>query len=144
MNNFHNYDDKTDIKDELFETAEGFIIEQRTTTNSSFKNIGLELPVLLRYNVNNYIGVGVGLQNAILVSEKRQQNIFVEQSANGRINNEIRETLEKTNSFTNIKTSLVLDSTLGFSRIGPSLGARYVMDFDNDFNYLQFYAIWKF
>jgi len=38
----------------------------------------------------------------------------------------------------------LFEVTGGFSRIGPSLGARYVLNFEDNFNYWQFYAIWKF
>ena len=48
------------------------------------------------------------------------------------------------NSFTDFKTGLLFDLTAGFARIGPSLGARYVMNFEENFNYIQLYGIWKF
>ena len=43
-----------------------------------------------------------------------------------------------------LKKGFLVEATLGFARIGPSLGARYVMNFEDNFNYWQFYAIWKF
>ena len=48
------------------------------------------------------------------------------------------------NSLANLKTGLLFDLTAGFARIGPSLGARYVINFEQNFNYFQFYGIWKF
>ena len=48
------------------------------------------------------------------------------------------------NSFTDFKTGLLFDLTAGFARIGPSLGARYVINFEQNFNYFQLYGIWKF
>ena len=50
----------------------------------------------------------------------------------------------ETNSFINLRTGLLFEATAGFARIGPSLGARYIMNFEDNFNYWQFYAIWKF
>jgi hypothetical protein len=44
---------------------------QRTTTETSNENINWEVPVLLRYNINNYIGVGVGLQANVNAGQKK-------------------------------------------------------------------------
>ncbi len=148
MNNFHHYDAKTTVKDEFIQDAQGFRYLQRTTTNTSYKNIDWDVPVLVRYNVNNFIGLGTGLQNTISVSEKQQQTILVEQFEGLDPTNPVISSKEdktnKTNSFTNLKTGLLFEVTGGFARIGPSLGIRYVMNFKNNFNYWQFYAIWKF
>ena len=43
-----------------------------------------------------------------------------------------------------MQTSVFADATLGFARIGPSVGIRYYKTFEKDYNYWQFYAIWKF
>ena len=51
---------------------------------------------------------------------------------------------ETTTKFQNFKGGALLDATFGFSRIGPSLGFRYVLNSDKAFNYFQFYGIWKF
>lgn len=148
MNNFHNYDSNSDIKEEFIQEAQGFRFLQRTTTNASYENIDWDIPVLIRYNVNNYIGLGAGLQNTISVSEKQNQSVFVEQfegvQTDAPVFNSFEESNNETNSFTNLRTGLLFDATIGFARIGPSLGARYIMDFEKDFNYWQFYAIWKF
>ncbi len=148
MNNFHNYDSNTDISEEFIQEAQGFRFFQRTTTNTSYKNIDWDVPVLIRYNVNNYIGLGAGLQNTISLSEKREQRILIEQfegdTPDAPVFNSEESTSSETNSFTNLRTGLLFEATAGFARIGPSLGARYIMNFENDFNYWQFYAIWKF
>ncbi|MFI1771110.1 PKD domain-containing protein [Thalassobellus citreus] len=148
MNNFHNYDANTAIKEEFIQDAQGFRFLQRTTTNSSYKNIDWDIPVLMRYNINNYIGLGAGLNNTISISEKQEQAILIEQFEGDKpdapIFNTIEETNSETNSFSNIRTGLLFEATAGFARIGPSLGARYIMNFEDNFNYWQFYAIWKF
>ncbi|GAA4939218.1 hypothetical protein GCM10023314_09870 [Algibacter agarivorans] len=148
MNNFHNYDGNTAIKEEFVQEAQGFRFRQRTTTNMSYENIDWDIPVLLRYNINNYIGLGAGLQNTISLTEKSSSMVFIEQfegeQPDAPIFNTIEETNNETNSFTNLRTGLLFEATAGFARIGPSLGARYIMNFENDFNYWQFYAIWKF
>ncbi|MEP1487787.1 MAG: PKD domain-containing protein [Algibacter sp.] len=148
MNNLHNYDGTTTILEEFVQEAQGFRFLQRTTTDSSYENIDWDIPVLMRYNVNNYIGLGAGFQNTISISEKQEQNIVIEQFEgdfpDAQVFNTIEESNSETNSFTNLRTGLLFEATAGFSRIGPSLGARYILNFEDNFNYWQFYAIWKF
>jgi hypothetical protein len=50
----------------------------------------------------------------------------------------------KTEAFEKMQANVFADVTFGFSRIGPSLGVRYMWSFENDFSHWQFYAIWKF
>ncbi|OEK09720.1 PKD domain-containing protein [Flavivirga aquatica] len=148
MNNLHNYDSDTQVLNEIITDPSGVRFTQRTTTSTSYKNIDWDIPILIRYNINNYIGLGTGLQNTISINEKRQQNILTEQFEGfqqpASIFNTIEENQEETNSFTNLRTGLLFEATAGFSRIGPSLGARYIMSFEDHLSYWQFYAIWKF
>ena len=119
----------------------------RTTTTTENKNVNWEVPALIRYNINNYIGVGAGIQTNINVLSKQNQNKKIETfegdkelilTATKTTNNTIK------NSFIDLKTGILFDLTAGFSRIGPSLGARYVINFEQDFNYFQVYGIWRF
>ena len=119
----------------------------RTTTTTENKNVNWEVPTLIRYNINNYIGVGAGIQTNINVLSKQNQNKKIETfegdkelilTATKTTNNTIK------NSFIDLKTGILFDLTAGFSRIGPSLGARYVINFEQDFNYFQVYGIWRF
>lgn len=148
LNDFHNYDGNTHVDEVFIDGPQGFPLLQRTTTNSSYKNIDWDVPLLVRYNLNNYIGFGAGLQGTITVSEKEKQNILEEQYMNEGpdliLIDSQETTMEVSNSFTNLRTGLLVDITAGFSRIGPSLGVRYIMDFETKFNHWQFYAIWKF
>ncbi len=148
MNNFHNYNLGTTVEEDFIQDAAGFRFRQRTTTGTSYKNIDWDVPILLRYNLNNYIGLGAGLQNTISISEKQKQDILIERFEGDQPDAPVWETSEESNtesnSFTNLRTGLLLEATAGFARIGPSLGARYILNFENHFNYWQFYAIWKF
>ncbi|MDO5979330.1 PKD domain-containing protein [Flavivirga spongiicola] len=148
MNNFHNYEANTNVREEFIQEAQGFRFLQRTTTDVSYENIDWDIPVLIRYNVNNYIGLGAGLQNTISLSEKQNQTIFIEQFEGVEpgvpVFNTMTNNINETNSFTNLRTGLLFEATAGFARIGPSMGARYIMNFEDNFNYWQFYAIWKF
>ncbi|WP_417858198.1 PKD domain-containing protein [Xanthomarina gelatinilytica] len=147
LNSFHKYSDDTETTDELVDSGQGFLFLQRTTTNNSYRNVDWEIPVLVRYNINNYIGVGAGLQGMFSLSEKQTQNVLVEQFEGVTDNflmNSATYSNENKNGFTNFRTGLLVDVTAGFARIGPSIGARYVLNFKQDFSYWQFYAIWKF
>ena len=148
MNNFHNYDSNIDVFEEFIQDGQGLRTLQRTTTRNSFENIDWDVPILIRYNINNYFGLGAGAQNTVSISEKQEQSVLIEQfegdTTDGPVISSKEDVINTTNSFTNIRTGLLFEATAGFARIGPSLGARYIMNFEKNFNYWQFYAIWKF
>lgn len=147
INALNKYDNATNIVNEIFVNANGSRQLERKTTTTENKNINWEIPVLIRYNINNYIGVGVGIQANINVSSEQNQEIKTETFEGDKENFLINTSTSKnriTNSFSDFKTGLLFDLTAGFARIGPSIGARYVMNFEHNFNYIQLYGIWKF
>ncbi|WP_418510622.1 DUF7619 domain-containing protein [Corallibacter sp.] len=148
LNSFHRYKDDTTIQESFTDGPQGFQFLQRTTTNTSYENIDWEIPVLIRYNINNFIGVGAGLQGMLTISEKASQSQLVENyegtDPDAPIFESFETSSENSESFANFKTGLLLDVTAGFARIGPSVGARYVINFKENYNYWQLYAIWKF
>ena len=150
LNSFHSYDGKTTINEGFVDDElNGAFYYQRTTTSSSYENIDWEVPVLMRYNVNNYIGLGAGLQGTVSLSEKRNETIKTERfegqmTPPGPIIENFETSSESKNSFSNFRTGFLLETTAGFARIGPSVGARYIINSKSNFNYWQFYAIWKF
>ncbi|WP_304142429.1 PKD domain-containing protein [Mesoflavibacter zeaxanthinifaciens] len=150
LNSLHEFDGSTQISEQITDNgATGELLFRRTTTSTSYNNIDWEVPVLLRYNVNNYIGLGAGLQGMISVSQKENTTTTIEDYENintvpgALINSETISTENKT-SFTNFRSGFLVEATAGFARIGPSIGARYVFNFKDNYNYMQFYAIWKF
>ena len=147
VNALNQYNSAVDIVNETRVNANGVRQLQRTTTMSENKNINWEVPVLIRYNINNYIGIGAGIQANINVSSEQHQNIKVE-TFEGEKELILIDTKTATNtvknSFADFNTGLLFDLTAGFARIGPSLGARYVINFEQNFNYFQVYGIWKF
>lgn len=147
VNSLNSYDSETTIQQVFDQTANGTIRSQRITTETTNTSINWEIPVLMRYNINNYIGIGTGIQANIDVSAKQEQDQKIE-TFEGTTDKFIMKTTNTSNefsdSFTNIKYGLLFDLTAGFARIGPSLGARYVINFEDNFNYYQLYAIWKF
>jgi hypothetical protein len=87
------------------------------------------------------------LQANFNVDEKQEQNLKIETFETITDKNLIATTNQSNTakrSFTSLKTGILFDLTIGAARIGPSLGARYVLNFEKDFNYFQVYAIWKF
>ncbi|MEP6928488.1 MAG: PKD domain-containing protein [Flavobacterium sp.] len=147
VNSINKYDSASNVIDEVVVNPNGVKQRQRTTTSTENKSVNWEVPVLIRYNINNYIGVGAGLQANFNVSQEQTQNIKIE-SFEGDSDKFIINTRTNSNSvknsFADLKTGFLLDLTLGAARIGPSLGARYVINFEQNFNYFQFYGIWKF
>jgi PKD repeat protein len=147
VNALNQYNSETNIVTETFTNANGTRQLQRTTTTAENKNVNWEIPVLIRYNINNYIGIGAGIQANINVASEQNQDIKIETFENEKENLLIdtkTTTNNVKNSFTDLKTGLLFDLTAGFARIGPSLGARYVINFEQDFNYFQVYGIWRF
>lgn len=147
LNSFNSYNSEVDIVEEFVDGAQGFKHLQRTTTSNSYETINWEIPVLARYNINNYIGVGAGIQANINISEKHIEDILIEDfegdSTDFLLDSRMKSN-ETTESFTNFKAGLLFEITGGFARIGPSVGARYVLNSENEFNYWQLYTIWKF
>ena len=128
--------------------------ERKTTTSQTNRIVTDIVPVSLRYNVNNYIGVGFGPQVSTTISSKNEisetyQYYQAVQNTTGIGPGEEIPQLKRvintsTKENTQVQTQLFADVTLGFARIGPSVGIRYYKNFKNDFNSWQFYAIWKF
>ena len=147
VNSLNSYDNATVVSEKQIQGTNGVQQLQRTTTSSQNSNINWEIPVLLRYNINNFIGIGAGLQANINASEKQKQNLKIETyegPTDKFLISTTNESQSTSNSFTNLKTGLLFDLTIGAARIGPSFGARYVVNFKENFNYFQLYGIWKF
>ncbi|MFC4738652.1 PKD domain-containing protein [Flavobacterium ponti] len=128
--------------------------ERKTITSQINRLVTDIVPISLRYNVNNYIGIGFGPQLSTTISSKQEttetyQYYQAIQNTTGFVPDaEIpqlkREINTSTKEKTQVQTQLLADVTLGFARIGPSLGIRYYKNLKSDFDSWQFYAIWKF
>ncbi|KAF2339521.1 PKD domain-containing protein [Flavobacterium tistrianum] len=146
-NALNKYDSEVNVSEEFNTNANGTRQLVRTTTATENKNVNWEVPVLVRYNINNYIGVGAGIQANVNVYSEQNQTITVDTYEGDKGNFLINSTTSSNtikNNFSGFKTGLLFDLTAGFARIGPSLGARYVINFEQNFNYFQVYGIWKF
>lgn len=146
-NALNKYDSKVNVSEEFNTNANGTRQLVRTTTATENKNVNWEIPVLIRYNINNYIGVGAGIQTNVNVYSEQNRTTTVDTYEGDKENFLISSTTSSNtikNNFSGFKTGLLFDLTAGFARIGPSLGARYVINFEQNFNYFQVYGIWKF
>lgn len=147
VNALNKYESGGTVVDQTVVGANGTKQLQRTTITTENKNVNWEIPVLIRFNINNYIGVGAGIQANFDVSSEQNQTRKIETFEGGTDQFLISTRSESNsvkNSFANLKTGILFDLTAGFARIGPSFGARYVINFEQNFNYFQFYGIWKF
>lgn len=147
INALNKYESGASVVNDIVANPNGVKQLQRTTTTTENKNVNWEIPILVRYNINNYIGVGAGIQANFDVSSEQNQTRKIETfegATDQFLINTRTESNSVKNSFVNLTTGLLFDLTAGFARIGPSLGARYVINFEQNFNYFQLYGIWKF
>ena len=147
QNSIHNYRTAIDSTDQIIQNTAGINQLVRTTKSTSNNTINMEIPLLLRYNLNNFIGIGAGIQGNITISNKQKQTIIIDLYEDDKPTRLVSSQEDKsytTTSFTNLTAGLLFDLTIGGARIGPSFGARYVVNFKQNFNYLQLYGIWKF
>lgn len=108
------------------------------------------VPISFRYNLNGVIGLGIGPQISFDISNEASGTNNVDYFT---FFNEIKgdplkeltssKKIEDSGSFKNIKYGVFGDITIGASRIGPSIGVRYIYNFKEAYSQLHFYAIWK-
>ena len=131
-------------------------ILQEVSQKKEFNNFVIyAVPFSYRYNLNNYIGFGAGVQLKIDASEQADseatavgyeyfaQEPQIPPRRNEKYDYTIKESLPS-KSFANFQTGIFADVTLGFARIGPSAGFRYVHNLTDPMPQLHFYGIWKF
>lgn len=129
--------------------------ERKTNSSQSNRVVTEIVPISIRYNINNYVGIGFGPQISTTISSKIEtiEALRYYKSVLGTAGVAIpgeeiltlkSENQTSTTEKTEVQTQLFADVTFGFARIGPSVGVRYYKNFKSDFDSWQFYAIWKF
>ncbi|WP_108807946.1 PKD domain-containing protein [Aquimarina spinulae] len=124
---------------------------------NTFNNISIyAVPGSFRYNFNNFFAMGAGIQLKMDITSKNDQETTGEGFTIIRNNGptppeiirnqdlDVSEVQEIKDDFANIQTGVFVGINLGAVRIGPSLGVRYVYNFDSPNSQIQFYGIWKF
>lgn len=137
------------LKDTAINNRDGYLITGREFYEQSNRlNIDV-VPLQLRYNINSFVGVGVGgiLSLTINQNTKTVQKSFLEQrQSNGVINNitdQVQLSSIKRN-FSQVNTAGFIDFQLGLVRKGPALGFRYIHSFGVKDERLFTYLSWKF
>lgn len=146
----HTYTDST--KRRSRQQFTDFVLIQDTLQQNDHKNFVLALvPVSYRYTINKFIGIGAGLQvNVDLVEKIKEQGVrkigraFQGQTLDPKSFETEPISGERENSFANLNTAVFGDVTVGSARIGPSVGVRYVFNFNSPHQQWQLYALWKF
>ena len=138
---------------ELVEIPGGFIDSAFKEEENNFTTTKLNIdivPVSFRYNLNGVIGLGIGPQISFDISNEVEtvKTVNYYENRNGEQGKFFEgasstTTTTESNPFTDIKYGIFGDITIGASRIGPSLGARYIYNFNEPNAQLHFYAIWK-
>lgn len=139
-----------------FETSDlndvGIESFQRFSEKNKANNITAYLvPISYRYNLNNFLAVGAGVQLKLdfqsKISTETDGEAFLNIPGQGQIRDEKNDTFqttECTENFANFNSGVFIGVNAGGVRIGPSVGVRYVFNFNEPTSQLQAYAIWKF
>ncbi|MCH9661728.1 MAG: PKD domain-containing protein [Bacteroidetes bacterium] len=109
------------------------------------------VPISYRYNLNNFVAIGAGIQLKMDLSSTCLSETTGEFSLDIPGEGEIRDPSQDTfqriecdESFSNFQSGLFLGANVGGVRIGPSVGVRYVFNFNEPTSQVQVYGIWKF
>jgi hypothetical protein len=135
------------------DTASGFVDSairfDNTTAAISKLNIDV-VPISFRYNLNGVFGLGVGPQISFDIADKNESStsskyyVYAKDILGDPIDFLNSTKNESTKApFSDINYGIFGDVTIGASRIGPSIGMRYIYNFNNPHSQLHFYAIWK-
>jgi hypothetical protein len=135
-------------KDTTLNNRDGYIINSRAYYTET-KKIDIDLvPIQLRYNLNSYIGLGLGGIASFSLTEKSnvsEKLILSQTGANGQINNFNIEKLagDFKKNFADINSSVFADIQIGLVRKGPALGFRYIKSLSLKDQRLFTYLSWK-
>jgi hypothetical protein len=142
---YFNYSENSNsrVKESIFNG----ITTQDEINQKTIQYIAEIVPISIRYNVNNFIGLGTGPQLSMLFAQKinheRTKKMFNDIGVE-IIDERITENFSEKNNSIQLQTQWFADVTFGFARIGPSVGFRYLRNFKTDIDTYQLYAIWKF
>lgn len=141
--------------------ADGEVVEEslithvkQTYNKQTIQTNLFVVPASVRYNINNSIGLGAGVQLNLRINGTTDESIQKEyytfnENQPEELGDELEFLFSKKKDITEFGWELYdympyIDMTIGASRIGPSLGVRYLYPIKQQQEILQFYAIWKF
>jgi PKD repeat protein len=148
----NSYDEINQFREET-PTANGFVDVYDINQVKDYQNISLYfVPVSYRYNLNNFLALGTGVQlkfdwrSEIKDNQTGEYTLFV--PSEGFIERDETKDFNTvqttTTNFDNFQAGAFVGFNIGAARIGPSAGIRYVYNLNNPTSQLQLYAIWKF
>ncbi|GAB3927492.1 DUF7849 domain-containing protein [Mucilaginibacter myungsuensis] len=123
-----------------------YIITKRTQTTSTKVTTINVVPVSLRYNLNAWVGGGVGALVSVDLNNRFKNNINYDLTGTNGTSNTNFEALAATakKTFSDMRASLFADVVVGRVRVGPSLGFRYFYDPKSKVSRTTTYLTWKF
>jgi hypothetical protein len=135
-------------KDTLVNDTRYQILDKQLYTTVKVATLNA-VPAQIRYNLNKYVGVGLGALVGIDIYQKATNELRYKLrtfSANGVITDIDfnRQAESKKQSFSEIRTSFFGDIQLGLVRVGPAIGFRYLYDPKTNTNNMTTYVSWKF
>ncbi|WP_347373507.1 PKD domain-containing protein [Aequorivita sp. Q41] len=108
------------------------------------------VPISYRYNINNFLAVGAGVQLNLDLTSTTETTTngtgFINVPGEGTFRDERNDTFQESecsSSFSNFNSGIFIGVNAGAVRIGPSVGVRYVLNFNEPNSQIQAYAIWK-
>ncbi len=147
-NEFVSATDGFKVRDTVFNGRDGFLITGREFySQSSRLNIDL-VPIQLRYNINSFIGVGMGAITSLTLNQRVkniQRSLLEGRQAQGEISRFTDDILlsDRKKSFSEVNAAGFLDVQLGLVRKGPALGFRYIKSFSVSDQRFFTYLSWK-
>ncbi|WP_121908726.1 DUF7849 domain-containing protein [Ulvibacter antarcticus] len=122
----------------------------QTATTRNFT--GYLVPISYRYNLNNFMAIGTGVQMKLditnkTITETNGEYSLIIPSEGQVIRDDTQDTFTRTETncdCVNFRTGIFAGFNIGFARIGPSVGARYIYYLNEDNQQIQLYGIWKF
>ncbi len=136
----------SDLNDIGIESIERFSEKNKENNITAYL-----VPISYRYNLNNFLAVGAGVQLKLdfqsKISTETTGEAFLSIPGRGEIRDEENDSFQKTEcteNFSNFNSGVFIGVNAGGVRIGPSVGVRYVFNFNEPTSQIQAYAIWKF
>ncbi|MNY32063.1 hypothetical protein D3C86_1662560 [compost metagenome] len=107
------------------------------------------VPLQMRYNLNKYIGAGLGTFVSFNINESvspSRESLYDLISANGVTTQAtVKESFErKTNNYNDFQNTFFADVQVGKVHVGPSIGFRYLYTLQGSNNRVITYLTWKF
>ncbi|HLV91732.1 MAG TPA: PKD domain-containing protein [Aequorivita sp.] len=136
----------SDLNDVGIESIERFSEKNKENNITAYL-----VPVSYRYNLNNFLAVGAGVQLKLDFQSKTVTettgDAYLNIPGRGEIRDREKDSFQKTEcteNFSNFNSGVFIGVNAGGVRIGPSVGVRYVFNFNEPTSQIQAYVIWKF